>query len=128
MLGVEHQVDVAVPLARAYGFWTQFEDFPRFMDCVEEVTHLDDMHLRWRVRAGGEVREWRAELLELRPDERIAWRATDGFACTEIVSFHPLDDSVTRVTVFAQVDEVLESVARNVEQDLQRFKALLETD
>jgi uncharacterized membrane protein len=128
MLGVEQQVDVAAPLARAYGFWTQFEDFPRFMGCVEEVRHLDDTHLRWRVRTGDGVREWNAELVEVRPDERIAWRATDGFACTEVVSFHPLDDGITRVTVFAEVDDVLESIARSVDQDLQRFKALLERD
>lgn len=127
MLGVEHQVDVAAPLARAYGFWTHFEDFPRFMGCVEEVRHLDDTHLHWRVRTGGVVREWNAELVEVRPDERIAWRATDGFACTEVVSFHSLDEAVTRVTVFAEVDDALESIARGVERDLQRFKAMLES-
>lgn len=126
MLGVEHQVDVAAPLARAYGFWTQFEDFPSFMDCVEEVRHLDDTHLHWRVRAGGVVHEWNAELVEVRPDERIAWRATDGFACTEVVSFHSLDEAVTRVTVFAEVDDVLATIARSIERDLQRFKAMLE--
>ena len=127
MLGVEHQVDVAAPLASAYGFWTQFEDFPRFMGCVEEVRHLDDTHLHWRVRTGGVVHEWNAELVEVRPDERIAWRATDGFACTEVVSFHPLDEAVTRVTVFAEVDDALESIVRGVERDLQRFKAMLES-
>jgi uncharacterized membrane protein len=126
VLGVEHQVDVAVPLARVYGFWTQFEDFPRFMEGVEEVRHLDETHLHWRVRIGDRVREWDAELVEVRPDERIAWRATDGVACSEVVSFHPLDDGVTRVTVAAQVDEVLAGLARRVEQDLQRFKRLLE--
>jgi uncharacterized membrane protein len=126
MLGVEHQVEVAVPLARAYGVWTQFEDFPRFMEGVEEVRHLDATHLHWRVRIGDAVREWEAELVEVRPDERIAWRATDGIAWSEVVSFHPLDDAVTRVTVSAQVDEVLASVARRVEHDLARFKALLE--
>jgi uncharacterized membrane protein len=126
MLGVEHQVDVAVPLARAYGFWTQFEEFPRFMSGVEEVTHLDPTHLHWRVRVGDDVREWDAELVEVRPDERIAWRATDGVACSEVVSFHPLDDAITRVTVAAQVDEVLGEIARSIERDLQRCKALLE--
>jgi uncharacterized membrane protein len=126
MLGVEHQVDVAVPLARAYGFWTQFEDFPRFMEGVEEVRHLDATHLHWRVRIGDRVREWDAELVEVRPDERIAWRATDGIDCSEVVSFHPLDDDVTRVTVSAQVDEALAGLARSVGPDLQRFKRLLE--
>jgi uncharacterized membrane protein len=127
MVGVEHQVDVAAPLASAYGFWTQFEDFPRFMDCVEEVRHLDDMHLHWRVLTGGVVHEWNAELVEVRPDERIAWRATDGFACTEVVSFHPLGEAVTGVTVFAEVDDALESIVRSVERDLQCFKAMLES-
>jgi uncharacterized membrane protein len=126
MLGVEHQVDVAVPLARAYRFWTQFEDFPRFMGCVEEVRHLDETHLRWRVRTGDGTRELDAELVEVRPDERIAWRTTDGVACSEVVSFHPLDDAVTRVTVAAEVDEALAELARGVQLDLQRCKSLLE--
>ena len=126
MLGVEHQVDVAVPLARAYDFWTCFEDFPRFMEGVEEVRHDDDTHLHWRVRIGERVREWDAELVEVRPDERIAWRSTDDITHSEVVSFHPLDEALTRVTVSAQVDDILESLARRVEQDLQRFKALLE--
>jgi uncharacterized membrane protein len=126
MLGVEHQVDVAVPLARAYGFWTEFEEFPRFMECVEEVRQLDATHLHWRVRIDDAVSEWEAELVEVRPDERIAWRATNGLTYSEVVSFHPLDDALTRVTVSAQLDEVLAGLARRVERDLERFKRLLE--
>jgi uncharacterized membrane protein len=126
MLGVEHHVDVGVPLARAYDIWTQFEAFPRFMEGVEEVSHLDATHLHWRVRIGDRVREWDAELVEVRPDERIAWRAIDGLACSEVVSFHPLDEALTRVTVSAEVDDILAAVAGRVKQDLERFKALLE--
>jgi len=126
MLGVEHQVDVAVPVSAAYEFCTRFEDFPRFMEGVEEVRHVDDTHLHWRVRLEDGVGEWDAELVEVRPEERIAWRAMDSRMCAGVVTFLRLENDMTRVTMSAEVDEGLEPLARRVPGDLQRFKALLE--
>ena len=123
MLGVEHQVDVAAPLAAAYELCTRFEDFPRFMEGVEEVRQMDEMHLRWRVQGVGELD---AELVEVRPEKRIAWRAMDGRAWAGAVTLLPLDDELTRVTMSAEVDDSLAPVAARVAGDLQRFKALLE--
>jgi uncharacterized membrane protein len=127
MLGVEHQVDVAVPVSAAYGFCTQFEEFPRFTEGVEEVSHVDDTHLHWRVRLEDGVGEWDAELVEVRPEERIAWRAIDGRTCAGVVTFLRLENDITRVTMSAEVDESLAPLARRVPGDLQRFKALLES-
>jgi uncharacterized membrane protein len=127
MLGVEHQLDVAVPIAAAYELCTQFEDFPRFMEGVEEVRHVDPTHLHWRVRLDDRVGEWDAELVEVRPEERIAWRAMDGRTYAGVVTFLPLEDGMTRVTMSAEVDDSLAPMAEQVEGNLRRFKRLLES-
>src|SRR5919106_7103019 len=75
-----------------YNQWTQFEDFPRFMEGVERVEQLDDKRLHWVADIGGKTHEWDAEITEQEPDRRIAWRSTDGKTNTGQVTFHPLDD------------------------------------
>ena len=64
----------------AYNHWTQFEEFPRFMNSVQEVKQLDDTHLQWRASVAGMHKEWDAEITEQIPDERGvetgAWRGS----------------------------------------------------
>src|SRR5579884_2171776 len=78
MATIEQSVEVAVPVRTAYNQWTQFETFPAFMEGVEEVRQLDDTHLHWVVEHNGRRHEFDAEITEQRPDERVAWRTTDG--------------------------------------------------
>ena len=73
MSTIEKSIEVAVPVRAAYNQWTQFEEFPRFMEGVEEVRQLDDTHLHWPDQVGGNEKEWDAEITEQSPDERIAW-------------------------------------------------------
>jgi uncharacterized membrane protein len=73
MAAIEQSIVVNVPVQMAYNQWTQFEEFPRFMDGVESVRQLDDKRLHWRVNIGGKVKEWDAEITEQHPNERIAW-------------------------------------------------------
>jgi uncharacterized membrane protein len=46
MSKIQKTIEVDVPVATAYNQWTQFEEFPKFMDGVEEVRQLDDTHLQ----------------------------------------------------------------------------------
>src|SRR5437764_11700985 len=79
MMGrVEKSIEVKVPARTAYDQWTQFEEFPRFMEGVEEVRQLDDKRLHWRAKIAGKEEEWDAEIDEQTPDQRIAWRSTSG--------------------------------------------------
>jgi uncharacterized membrane protein len=132
---VEQHIDIDVPVRVAYDQWTQFEEFPTFMDGVEAVTQVDDTHLHWVAEVGGARREWDAEITEQHPDHRIAWRSTDGTANAGVVTFHRLNDNQTRVMV--QIDHEPESLVekagsalglddRRVTGDLQRFKDLVE--
>ena len=53
MATIEESLDVSVPVRAAYDQWTQFEEFPQFMDGVESITQTDDTHLHWVAKIGG---------------------------------------------------------------------------
>lgn len=136
MSKIEKSIDVNVPLRTAYNQWTQFEEFPMFMEGVEEVTQLDDSHLRWCAEVGGVEREWDAEITEQVPDERIAWRSTSGPAHSGQVTFQKLDDDETRIFLEMEFEPegVVETVgdfigltSLRVAGDLERFKEFVET-
>jgi uncharacterized membrane protein len=136
MSTIEESIDINVPVHVAYNQWTQFESFPLFMEGVEEVRQLDDTHLHWRAEVGGKEVEWDAVITEQIPDERIAWRATDGKLNAGVVTFQPLGDDRTHVTVQIEheTDGVVEKVgsmlgadSREVKKSLERFKELVES-
>lgn len=132
---VSHSVDVAVDSRTAYNQWTQFEEFPRFMEGVESVEQLDDRHLKWKVDIAGVDREFEAEITEQTPDQRIAWRSRTGVDQGGVVTFHPLDDNHTRVTLqmdfdpegaAEQVGDKVGIVSARTKGDLERFKDFIE--
>ena len=136
MATVEQSIEVNVPIDAAYNQWTQFEEFPQFMDGVESVTQLDDTHLRWVAEVGGRRREWEAEITEQKPDERIAWKATDGKQNAGVVTFHRLSAEKTKVMVqldwepegiVEQLGEKAGQDERQVKADLERFRNMIES-
>jgi uncharacterized membrane protein len=136
MAEVRESIDVAVPVSTAYNQWTQFEEFPKFMEGVRSVTQIDDTHLRWVAEIGGKEHEWEAEIVEQEPDRRIAWRSVDGKGISGEVTFEPLGPDRTRVEVHFswEPDDMIESLGsklgmddRRVKADLERFKELIES-
>ena len=136
MASVVESIDVAVPVSTAYNQWTQFEDFPHFMEGVKSVTQTDDTHLHWVAEVAGKEKEWDAEVTEQHADERIAWNATSGAENAGVVTFHRVSDTSTRVTLQMDVDPegVVENVGtalgfleRRVKGDLERFKEFIES-
>jgi uncharacterized membrane protein len=136
MASVVESIDVKVPVSTAYNQWTQFEDFPQFMEGVRSVRQTDDTHLHWTAEVGGVEKEWDATISEQHPDERVAWNATSGAANAGVVTFHRLDDETTRVTLQMDVDPegAVENVGtalgfleRRVKGDLERFKEFIES-
>lgn len=136
MSAIEESIEVRSPLRAVYDRWTQFEDFPNFMEGISEVRQIDDKHLHWVAEFGGQRHEWDAEVTEQKPDERVAWKNTDGKENAGVVTFHRIDDDKTRVMV--QMDFVPEGIVetlgnlmgspgRRVRGDLQRFRELVET-
>ena len=112
MESVEKSIEVDAPVSKVYNQWTQFEEFPRFMEGVAEVRQLDDKRLHWVAEISGKRKEWNAEIFEQIPDQRIAWRSTTGAKNSGMVNFYPLGEERTRVTLKLNYDPegVMESV------------------
>ncbi|OLT55234.1 SRPBCC family protein [Cellulosimicrobium sp. CUA-896] len=136
MSTVTQSIDVAVPVRTAYDQWTQFEEFPRFMEGVEEIRQLDATHTHWRTKIGGVEREFDATITEQHPDERVAWNSTSGPDHAGVVTFHKLADAETRVTVqldwspegvVEKAGDALQLDERRVKGDLGRFKEYIES-
>jgi HSP20 family molecular chaperone IbpA/uncharacterized protein YndB with AHSA1/START domain len=136
MARIEHTIEVNVPLQAVYNQWTQFEEFPRFMEGVREVRQLDDVHLHWRADRSGREVEWDSEITDQVPDQHIAWRDLSGPGNTGVVNFYPVDESKTRVQLVmeshphvppseAAMAELV--TTQRIEQDMARFKRLLES-
>ena len=132
---VEADIEVDVPISTAYNQWTQFEEFPQFMDGVDEVRQLDDTLLHWVANVSGKRAEWDAKILEQHPDEQISWITEDGKKTRGTVTFEPVGDSRTRVqlSMSYQAEGIGEAVGsaagldtRRVRGDLERFKTLIE--
>jgi uncharacterized membrane protein len=132
---LEKYVDINVPVRTAYNQWTQFEEFPRFMEGVESVKQLDDTRLHWVANVGGERKEWNARITDQIPDQRITWRSEGGEFTAGTVSFNPLGSGQTRVMVqfdyepqgiIEKLGDMLGIVSRRVEGDLERFKDFIE--
>ena len=133
---IEESIEVDVPVRTAYNQWTQFEEFPEFMEGVESVQQTDDTHLLWTAEIAGTRQEWRAEITEQIPDERVAWKAVDGKRNAGVVTFHRLDENRTKVMVQMDyepegaketIGSAIGSDSRRVKGDLKRFKEFIES-
>jgi uncharacterized membrane protein len=136
MAKIEKSIEVNAPVRTVYNQWTQFEEFPRFMEGVREVRQLDNKRLYWRAEISGKEKEWNAEIADQVPDQHIAWHSTTGSRNAGRVSFQQLDNNRTRITLI--MDYEPESAAENVgdlfgivsgrvEGDLKRFKEFIES-
>jgi uncharacterized membrane protein len=135
MSTIEESVEIGVPVQTAYNQWTQFEEFPRFMEGVESVKQIDETHLHWVAEVGGRRREWEARITEQHPDHRIAWTSTSGHRNAGVVTFHHIADGRSKVMLQLEhdpegpVDKVGDALGvarRRVEGDLERFKEMIE--
>lgn len=131
-----HSIDVNVPVRTAYNQWTQFEEFPHFMEGVKEVRQITDTTLHWRAEIAGKEEEWDAVISEQIPDQRIAWTSITGAKNAGVVTFHYIDPNTTRVTLQIDYDpqglvenvgDALGMVKARIGGDLERFKKFIES-
>ena len=134
MAVVEKSIEIDVPVQTAYNQWTQFEEFPHFMEGVERVRQEAPDRLHWIADVGGHVKEWDARIIEQTPDQRIVWRSESGAMNDGIVTFHS-NGTGTRVDLAVEyepegfteeVGDALGFMTRRVEGDLERFKEYIE--
>jgi uncharacterized membrane protein len=126
---------VTAPLKAVYNQWTQFEDFPRFMEGVVEIRQQGPKTLFWRANMGGKDKNWEAEILEQVPDTRIVWESRDGTQNRGMIAFEALDPERTRVTLTMEYEpegfleragDALGIPSGQVEGDLKRFRDFIE--
>lgn len=136
MKTIAKTITVNVPLRQAYNQWTQFEDFPHFMEGVKEVKQLDDKSLHWKAEIAGKSEEWNAEITEQIPDQRIAWRSTSGAKNSGAVNFSAkgADQTVVNLEIQYEPEGMVENlgdmaglVSARILGDLNRFKEFIET-
>jgi len=135
MATIGKSIEVDVPLTTVYNQWTQFEEFPAFMEGVQEVKQMGDERLYWRAEIAGVEKGWYAKIAEQVPDQLVAWYSEGGAANGGEVAFQAIDDSKTLVTLTLtyEPDDIVEAVgdklgfvSRRVEGDLNRFKEFIE--
>jgi uncharacterized membrane protein len=132
---VKKSIEVDVPVRVAYDQWTQFEEFPRFMEGIESVQQQDDKRLQWRGKVAGKVEQWNAEITEQVPDKVIAWKSTSGARNEGIVRFASVGSDKTKVDVemhwepqgvTERIGDVLGADDMRIQGDLNRFKKFIE--
>ncbi|MBO0919664.1 SRPBCC family protein [Cellulomonas sp. zg-ZUI222] len=136
MATIDETIDVDVPVRTAYDQWTQFEEFPHFMDGVKEVKQISDTLTRWVTDIQGVEREFDASIREQQPDVVVAWSSIDGTTHSGRVTFEPLGPGSTRITTHIEwepgsfkekIGAAVGADDRQVKKDLHRFKEFIES-
>ncbi|HKA32015.1 MAG TPA: SRPBCC family protein [Candidatus Binatia bacterium] len=132
---IEKSINVHAPIQTVYNQWTQFEEFPRFMEGVKSVKQLDDKRLHWVAEIGGQEKEWNARITEQVPDRKIAWQSEAGEYTSGAVTFQAAGKNRTRINLELSYDpkgfventgDALGFVSGRVKGDLARFKDFIE--
>jgi uncharacterized membrane protein len=140
---VEKSLTINREPAELFSFWRNFENLPRFMNHLEEVRVTDQTHSHWVAKApAGAAVEWDAEVYNEKPNELIAWRSLEGSDVDNAGSVHftPAPSGRgTEVRVSLKYDPPAgklgalvaklfgEEPEQQVDEDLRRFKQLMET-
>ena len=134
---IQQAIDVALPVTEVYNHWTTYEDWSEFMHRIESVEQVDETTVSFQAKIWGISKRFEAEIVEQRPDERIEWNVTDGYAHTGVVTFHSLSENLTRIdlSLDIQPSNIIDKASRGmrfakraVRGDLHRFKAWVELD
>jgi uncharacterized membrane protein len=131
---VEKDVTVNAPIAKVYGLWTDFTNFPRFMNNVESVTEKGNDTYHWKAKVGPIEKEWDAQVKGLVPNRSVTWQSTSGAENAGAVTLSERGNITEMHVVIdydptwleAAGDAVTGMLSRSVEQDLERFKRLAE--
>jgi uncharacterized membrane protein len=136
-LPIQRWTDVAVPVDKAYEAWEKFDQYPKFMHRVLSVRQKGNDRVSWEEKIWFSKRQWEGRITDRRKNDRIAWKTTSGMSHKGIVSFHKLDDNLTRVMVTMEFEPSgmmekmasgLRFVKRAVQADLARYKAYVEME
>ena len=135
MATIEKSIEVNVPQYVAYNQWTSFDEYPKFMEGVKDVTWLGAKRYRWKAKIAGQDSEWDAEVTEQTERQRLTMTYRSGDIKGWVATFHELAEDWSRVTLQVEYDpqgfvehvgDVSEVLSSRVQGDLERFKTIIE--
>lgn len=131
-------VTVNAPVHQTYNIFSHFNDFPKFMSFVKEVTYYDNERSHWVVDVAGQ-HEWDAVNDGWIPDQQIGWRSVRGLKNAGHVTFQPVSSQQTLVDVYVNYEPpagVLGNLGERIgvgkhfdtvlQRDLQNFARLVD--
>jgi uncharacterized membrane protein len=133
---VQQAIEVSAPLHTVYEQLATFENYPRFMSGVEQVTPIGDKQAHWIMDVDGKRREFDARITELSFDERVSWTTVDGPLLAETITVRPMGETRTQVIAQLEADIAFlmpsdrhgqETLNRRLKHDLGTFKKLVES-
>jgi hypothetical protein len=133
---VQQAIEVSAPLHTVYEQLAAFENYPRFMSGVREVTPIGDDQTHWVMEVDGRRREFDARITELSLDERVSWATTEGPLLAETITLRPMGETKTQVVAQLEADIAYlmpsdrhgqATLNRRLKDDLTTFKGLVES-
>ncbi|MEU0130848.1 MULTISPECIES: SRPBCC family protein [unclassified Streptomyces] len=97
-------VDIKAPVAVTWALWSDVTQWPKFLSHVQRVDPMDERRFAWQLSLPGVDKAFVAELTEVSPQERIAWKTIEGVHHAGVVTFHRLDDTSSRVALQIEYD------------------------
>src|SRR3569833_2214232 len=131
---VQQAIEVSAPLHTVYEQLAAFENYPRFMSGVREVTPIGQDQTHWIMDVDGKRREFDAQITERSHDERVSWSTTEGQMLAETISLRPMCESKTQIVALLEADIAflmpsdrhgLASLTQRRKSDLTSFKSLV---
>jgi len=133
---VQQAIEVTAPLHTVYEQLAAFENYPRFMTGVREVTPVGADRTHWIMDVDGKRREFDAQITERSLDERVSWSTMDGPRLAETITLRPLGETKTQIVAQLEADIAFlmpsdrhgqASLTRRLKDDLTTFKGLVES-
>jgi uncharacterized membrane protein len=139
---INKTINIATPVADVFQFWTNYQNFPRFMTNVREVRDLGGGRSHWVVTGPASVPvEWDAVITKLIPNQVLAWKSEPGSPIQHagIIRFRPNYDGSASVNIHMSYNPPAGAVGhavaslfgadpkRVMDEDLMRMKSMIET-
>ena len=137
---VHESVEVQAPVEDVFRYWSNFENFSKFMSNIEEVRMTGQDTSHWKVKGPlGTSVEFDAKTTEMDPNRGIGWNTVNGEVMTSgEVRFEEVMPDRTRVDVTMNYSDppggkigevaanILSNPERSMQEDLQNFAEIVE--
>ena len=128
MNAAEKSITVNAPVAEVYELWLRFEELPKFIKSLGHVQRVDETHFSFRNTREGKEQSGVIEVMRQIPERKIAWRTIGNGVGLGVVSFEPVSDTVTEITLKLRSVFDPSISGQSAEEYLLNFKRLIERE